>query len=603
VDDSRFSPDRFAPVRVRAEPWPDGGVLLASELELASYPSSLIERLEHWAQAAPDRPFLLERRGEGWHGATYAQALAESRALAARLLPLGLSPERPLVILAPNSVLHGLVMLAAMTIGVPAAPVSPAYCQPGGEGRLKEVLDLLTPGAVFIDGPCLAAADLLRQGGARLLAEKAGPGVEALGGLEHAPPEALAVARAGVGPDTIAKFLFTSGSTGSPKPVINTQRMLCSMQVAMAQVWPFLQARPPVLCDWLPWHHTFGGNHCLGIALHNGGSFHIDDGKPTPGLIGRTVENMRLARPTLHFNVPAGYDALLARLAQDEAAAREALDKLELLFNAAAAMHQSTRDRLDAVVRRALGRTLPVSGGWGATETSPEATLIHADVPQAENVGVPLPGVEIRLAPVDGRLEIRARGPDITPGYWRSPQATAAIFDDDGFYRSGDAGRLADPGRPEAGILFDGRIAENFKLSTGVWVNAGAVRLAAIHAAGPMVADAAVCGHDRDELGVLLFLAPGADRPAAHDTIRRGLAAHNRLQPGSSTRIQRFLVLDEPPSAEAGELTAKGSLNQARVLVRRAADVARLYGEGVRVTELVEAINAPLLPRGEKGRE
>jgi feruloyl-CoA synthase len=593
VDPASFSPAKFAPVRVRAEPWPDGGVLLTSELPLAPYPPSLIDRLEHWAEAAPDRLFLAERRGEGWHGATYAQALAESRALAARLAPLDLSPERPLVILAPNSVLHGLVMLAAMTLGVPSAPVSPAYCQPGGEARLREVLETLTPGAVFLAGPCLAAAggDLLAHGGCRLLAETAAPGLEALGGLESAPLTAVAAARAMIGPDTIAKFLFTSGSTGSPKAVINTQAMLCSMQVAVAQVWPFLRARPPVLCDWLPWHHTFGGNHCLGIALHNGGTFHIDDGKPTPDLIGRTLENLRLVRPTLHFNVPAGYEALLSRLERNEAAAREALDKLDLMFNAGAAMHQATRARLDAVVRRALGRGVPVSGGWGSTETAPEATLIHAEAPEAENVGTPLPGVEIRLAPVGGRLEIRARGPDITPGYWRRPEASAAIFDEHGFYCSGDAGRLADPQRPEAGILFDGRIAENFKLSTGVWVNAGAVRLAALHAASPMVAEAAVCGHDRAEVGVLLFLAAAADggRDRTLNAIRQGLAAHNRTQPGSSTRILRFLVLDEPPSTEAGEITAKGSLNQARVLERRAADVARLYAEGVRVGEEASA--------------
>lgn len=574
-------------MQVRAETWPDGGLLLTNGLELAPYASSLIERLEHWAAMAPDRLFLAERRGEGWRGATYAQALAESRSLAARLLPLGLSPERPLMILAPNSVLHGLLMLAAMSIGVPIAPVSPAYCQAGGEGRLQQVLETLTPGAVFLAGPCLAAASgaLLSEGGWRLLAEKAAPGIGALGELEPASTAAVAEARASVGPETIAKFLFTSGSTGSPKAVINTQRMLCSMQASLAQVWPLLGARPPVLCDWLPWHHTFGGNHCLGIALHNGGSFHIDDGKPVASLIGRTAENLALARPTLHFNVPAGYEALLPRLEADPAFARDLFSGLDLLFNAGAALPGSTRERLEAVSRQATGRTLPVIASWGATETAPEATMVYFDAPEAENIGVPMPGVEIRLAPVGGRQEIRARGPNVTPGYWRRPEATAEVFDETGFYRSGDAGRLADPARPEAGILFDGRIAENFKLATGVWVNAGAVRLAALHAARPLVMEAAVCGHDRSEVGVLLFLDPEAERTAAVAAIRQGFAAHNRAQPGSSTRILRFLILDEPPSAEAGEITAKGSLNQARVLERRAADVARLYAEGVFVGE------------------
>lgn len=577
VKDSPSS-EKFAPVQVRMQPWPDGGVLLTNQVELAPYPSSLVDRLEHWAAAAPNRLFLAERRGEDWRGATYAQALAESRALAARLLSLGLSPDRPLIILSPNSVLHGLLMLAAMTIGVPVAPVSPAYCQPGGEARLREVLDILTPGAIFLDGPCLEAADGLHFGDWRLLADKAGPGVIALGELEAAGDQAVAAARAWVGPDTIAKFLFTSGSTGSPKAVINIQRMLCSMQVAVAQVWPFLAQRPPVLCDWLPWHHTFGGNHCLGIALHNGGTFHIDDGRPTPELIGRTVENLRQVRPSLLFNVPAGYDALLGAPEADRLLAEEVLGGLDLMFNAGAAMHSSTRERF-----RALAPALPISGGWGSTETAPEATLIYSDLPEAENVGVPLPGVEIRLAPAGGKLEIRARGPDITPGYWRSPEATAQLFDEHGFYRSGDAGRLADPERPEAGVLFDGRIAENFKLSSGTWVNAGAVRMAAIQAGRPFVAEAAVCGHDRGEVGVLLFLAQNAGEEAI-ETIRNGLAKHNRAQAGGSTRIVRFLVLEEPPSGEHGEITAKGSLNQARVLERRAHEVNRLYEQGILVT-------------------
>jgi feruloyl-CoA synthase len=579
VKDSAASQTRgkFAPVEVRMQPWPDGGVLLTNAVELAAYPSSLIDRLEHWAREAPDRLFLTERRGEGWHGATYAQALAESRALAARLLPLGLSPERPLMILAPNNLLHGLLMLAAISIGVPVAPVSPAYCQPSGEARLKEVLSILTPGAIFLDGACLAAAERLADGQWRLLAEKAGPRLHGLGELDPAPADAVVKARAAVGPDTIAKFLFTSGSTGTPKAVINTQRMLCSMQVALTQVWPFLEARPPVLCDWLPWHHTFGGNHCLGIALHNGGTFYIDDGKPTPPLARRTLENLRLARPSLLFNVPAGYEALLAALEADPSLAREVLGGLDLMFNAGAAMHNSTRERL-----KALAPALPFSGGWGSTETAPEATLIYSDLPEAENVGVPLPGVDIRLAPLGGKLEIRARGPDITPGYWRRPEATAQLFDEDGFYRSGDAGRLADPERPEAGILFDGRMAENFKLSTGAWVNAGAVRQAAIHAGRPWVAEAAVCGHDRAEIGLLLFLRE-APRPETIAAIGQGLAEHNRAQLGSSTRIMRFLVLEEAPSAEHGEVTAKGSLNQARVLERRAEEVKRLFEQGILV--------------------
>jgi feruloyl-CoA synthase len=583
----------FAKVEVRAAPLAGGGLLLTNGLAPGPCPRSLVDRLEHWAAARPDQVFLAERDGAGWRTLTYAEAWRSVREIAGRLLPLGLSAERPLMTVAANSILHAELILAAMMIGVPIAPVSAAYAQAGREARLREAIAILTPGAFGWDRAMTnpAIAEIAAAAGVEIAGE-----LEVLATGPSATAADVERAAAAVGPDTIAKFLFTSGSTGAPKAVVNTQRMLCSSQAALAQVWPFLAEAPPVLVDWLPWHHTFGGNHCFGIALHNGGALYIDDGKPTPGLAARTVENLRLARPTAHFNVPAGYEAILPWLEADPALAEEALGRLDLLFNAAAALPQSTRDRLEAVTRRAAGRAVPIVGSWGATETAPEATMVYFDTAEADNIGVPMPGVEIKLAPDLGRLELRVRGPNVTPGYWRNAEATAQAFDAEGFYRSGDAGRLLDPARPEAGILFDGRLAENFKLSSGTWVNVGALRLAVIHAARPLVADAVITGHDKAEPGALLFLDLEACRALAGDAalelptacahvavlaaLAERLERHNRGQGGASTRIGRFLVLDSPPSAEGGELTAKGSLNQAAVLARRAAWVARLEVEG-----------------------
>lgn len=579
----------FADVAVRAQPCANGGVVLGNALTPAPYPPNLIVRLRHWAETTPDSVFLGERDGRDWRTRTYAQVWSEVLEIARGLLPFGCSPERPLVTLASNSILHAELILAAMMIGAPVAPVAPAYAQPGREDRLREALALLTPGVVGWDDA--AASPAL---GAMVTATGSvavGLGLAKLASSLPASAQDVDRAAAQVGPDTIAKFLFTSGSTGAPKAVINTQRMLCSMQAALVQVWPFLAEKPPVLVDWLPWHHTFGGNHCFGIALYNGGAFYIDGGRPLPGHVARTIENLRSIGPTLHFNVPAGYEALLPYLEADPVVAKEAFGRLDLMFNAAAALPKSIRARLARL------SSAPVVGSWGATETAPEATMVYFDAPQADNIGVPMPGVEIKLAPDDGHQELRVRGSNVTPGYWRDAEATARAFDDDGFYRSGDAARLVDPARPELGLLFDGRLAENFKLATGTWVNAGAVRLAAIHAARPLIADAVVAGHDRSDLGLLLFIdleacrahvcEPDLDYAAASraqallDAIGKALTAHNHGQYGATTRVARFLVLDTPPDARHGEVTAKGGLNQSAVLARRDDWLQRLYEDGV----------------------
>ena len=590
----------FAEVRVRAARDASGALLLTNEAAPAPAPESILERLAHWAAAGPDRIFLGERTGQGWRELTYAHAWAEVQATAARLLALELGPERPLAILAPNSIAHATAALAAMLVGIPVAPLALPAADKPSVTDLIERLAILTAGAIALDSASPTLVDQLWPGRAPLFGlTGAGPGVPALANLPQASTEEVAAAGRLVTRDTVAKLLFTSGSTGGGKPVINTHGMLASNQAALAQVWPFLEARPPRLTDWLPWRHTFGGNFCFNLALFHGGSLYIDDGSPlSPG---RTLENLKSRPPSVYFSVPAGYEALLPRLESDEAFARSFFGGLDLLFNAGAALPETTHARLVAASRKAAGRDLPVIGSWGLTETSPAATMVWWTGAGALEVGGPLPGVTIKLVPERDRLELRVMGPNVTPGYWRMPEATADAFDADGFLRTGDAGRPADPDLPERGLVYDGRIVENFKLLSGSWVNAEAMRLAAIEAGWPLVANAVVTGLNRDQVGVLLFLdldacraALGADadglddeavreHPAILARIRLGLATHNVGQAGSSRRIARFLVLAAPPDAAMGEVTAKGSLNQAVLLERRAADVERLYAAGFEV--------------------
>lgn len=398
-----------------------------------------------------------------------------------------------------------------------------------------------------------------------------------------------------VGPDTVAKILFTSGSTDLPKGVINTQRMLTANQESIAQLWPFLEDEPPVIVDWLPWNHTFGGNHNVHMMLRNGGTLFIDEGKPAPGLIERTLANLRDVAPTIYFNVPKGYGMLLDRLEADAALNRQFFSRLKLIFYAGAALPQSLWDRLEACSRRALGRIVPMVSSWGATETAPMGTMVHYRIERAGNIGLPGPGNEIKLVPAGDRLEMLARGPNVTPGYWRRPDLTEQAFDPEGWYRTGDAARLADPADPAKGIIFDGRVAENFKLTSGTWVNVGALRVAVLAAASPLLEDAVIAGHDREDIALLAFpslagcralcpdlpadCAPGevASRREVKEAVAAGLARHNASAGGSSTTVARVMLLTEPPSIDGNEITDKGYINQRAVLSRRAGLVERLY--------------------------
>jgi feruloyl-CoA synthase len=594
---------RFAEPRVLVERRADGGMVLRSPLALGEPSRAVGIWLADWARRAPERIFLAERAGDGWRQMSYAAVFVAVRALGQALLERGLSPERPVMILSDNGVDHALLALGAMQVGVPVAPISTAYSRLSQDfAKLRAIAGLLRPGLVFADdgeryGAALRALDL-SDAEVVLSANRGGLAATDFAALLGAQPTAAVdAAFARVGPDTIAKFLFTSGSTGEPKGVINTQRMLTSNQEALAKVWPLLALRPPVVVDWLPWNHTFGGNHNFNLVLRNGGTLWIDDGKPAPGLIERSVANLRAHSPTLYFNVPRGFALLLDFLERDAALARSFFAELDFVFYAGAALPQNLWQRLEQAALAATGRQLPFTAAWGTTETAPGATHVHFPVARAGNIGLPLPGTEIKLQPVGDRLEIRVRGPNVTPGYWRRPDLTAAAFDEEGFYCSGDAARLEEPSAPERGLVFDGRIGENFKLLSGTWVYVGQLRVAAIAAGAPVIEDAVVTGHDHDEVGLLVFpslagcrglcphLAPDAPlaaligEPAVRERLAEALAHYNEAAGGSSHRIARALLMAEPPSIDKGEITDKGYINQRAVLNRRADLVSRLHAE------------------------
>jgi feruloyl-CoA synthase len=573
---------------------PDGAFTVTSIEPLPPYPRRLGDALARWARDAPNRIFLAQRNDDrSWRKLTFAETAAAVSRLASALLRFDLSPERPLFILSGNDIEHALIALAAMEIGVPYCPVSPPFSLLSQDfAKLRFVFELLTPGLVYAsDGAAFARAldaaaapDIPRVAARNAEAAKALPFADLLAGARD---NALERAQRAVGPDAIAKFLLTSGSTGRPKAVINTQRMLCANQAMLAQAFPFLTREPPVLVDWLPWSHTFGSNHNFGIALIHGGTFHFDGGRPTPGGIAETVANLREIAPTVYFNVPKGFEALLPHLEADAALRATFFSRLKMLFYAGAGLAPEIFHAYRAMARRETGRDMPFVTGLGATETSPSALMCLIDVDEPSNMGLPMAGVELKLAPVEGKLEVRVRAPTVTPGYWRDAELTANAFDEEGFYRFGDGVRFATPGDAAGGFLFDGRIAEDFKLATGTWVSVGPLRAALVAALAPLARDAVIAGHDRDEVTALIFPdfdacraetgAGALDHPDVREAFRRRLAGFAAAATGSSQRVARILIAAEPPSLDAGEITDKGSLNQRAVLQRRAEAVAALY--------------------------
>jgi len=581
----------------------DGTIHIRSAQVLAPYHSKLSEPLEHWAKAAPERVFLGQRDAEGrWRTLNYAQVLSDVKRIGAALLRRGLTAEKPIAIISGNDIEHALLALAALYVGIPYAPISPAYSLMSSDfGKLRMMIDLLTPGLVFANdgGPFARTIAAAVPNSVELVVTRNAPADRKatlfadLLGAEDAM--SVAAANAQVMPDTIAKFLFTSGSTGSPKAVINTHHMLCSNQAMIAAGFCFVADEPPVVVDWLPWSHTFGGNHNFNMMLVNGGSLYIDDGNPTPPGVPKTARNLREIAPTIYFNVPKGYEALLPHFHADAQLRKNFFSRLKVLFYAGAGLNQTTWDELTRLAIETTGERIIFLTSLGSTETAPLALACSWDFDRPGNIGLPAPGVKLKLVPNEGKLEARLRGPHITPGYWRQDHLTREAFDQEGFYKLGDALKFVDPNDPGKGLLFDGRIAEDYKLSTGTWVSVGPLRARFIDLFAPYVRDVVFAGPDRDDIVALMIpdieacrklapgLAPDASAAAVLDDVRlRAKFADllNKLaaaSPGSSTRVMRAILMAEPPSMDKGEMTDKGSINQRAVLKSRAALVEELY--------------------------
>ena len=592
----------FGDPAVTVERRADGIIYLRPKVALGRFPERLTDRLHHWAEAAPDRIFMAERdAGGGWRQLTYAELLASSRHIASGLLARDLSADKPVVVLSGNSIDHALVAFGALYAGIPFCPVSPAYSLVSKDyGKLAYLMKLLTPGLVFADdadkfsdaleanvpaGTEIAASfGALRNRDLTLLAD-----------LMATPlhPD-LDAAHQAIGPETIAKFLLTSGSTGNPKAVINTQAMICANQVMIRETMAFLKDEPPVIVDWLPWNHTFGGNHNIGLTLYNGGSMYLDAGKPMPGGIEATVRNLREISPTVYFNVPKGYESLLPYLRDDAALRAKFFHRLHAMFFSGAALSPFVWSSLDELAVRETGFRIPMLTGLGATETAPFFMSANPLTSRSGHVGLPVPGNEAKLVPNNGKLEVRARGPNVTPGYWRQPELTAAAFDEEGFYRLGDAIKPAVADDFSAGFDFDGRIAEDFKLASGTWVSVGPLRARFIAACAPLVRDVVIAGINRDEVSALVVLdldgcrlinptlpfddlAAVAGDPLIREAFRQRFAGFVATSTGSSTRITRALLLDAPLSIDRGEVTDKGSVNQRAVLEHRSHLIEKLY--------------------------
>jgi len=582
-------------------------IYVRSPQPLGEYPARVTDRLEFWATRAPSRIFLAKRAPDGnWHTVTYAETLVRVRRLARGLLDRGLSASRPLMILSGNSIEHGLLALAAMYAGIPYAPIAPAYSLAVKEfTALSYVWQNFGPAMVFADegarfAPALKA---VTQEGTEIVFHKSRPeGMRSISleELEDSEPSpAVDEANWRTGPDSIAKILYTSGSTGLPKGVITTHRMLCSNQQMLQQMMQSFADEPPVLCDWLPWNHTFGGSHNFGIALYNGGSLYIDAGKPTPDLFGETLRNLREIAPTAYFNVPKGYEMLVGHLQTDPGLRKTFFSRLNLLFFAAAGLSQHIWDALQDLAFETCGEEILVVTGLGATESAPYALSTGIEGATSGCLGLPVPGVELKLVPVDEKIEARLRGPSITPGFWRRPELTRVAFDEENYYRLGDAIKFADPQDPLKGFVFDGRLNEDFKMSSGTWVRVGPLRMRLLAHFGVLVQDVVIAGPDREFPTALFFPAlemcrklcagllpnaPAAEvlaQPEVRGVFQERLDSFASASTGSSTRIERAILLDTPPSIEVQEITDKGSINQKAVLGNRAALVEDLYREPI----------------------
>jgi len=601
----KFRPLRFGVTRVTLKDGVPGTHYLKADQELLAYPDRLTDRFQHWATNKPNQTLFARRvkLADGtlgdWRHVTYAQAWAIARNIAQALINRGLNAERPVVILSENSLEHALLALGCMVAGVPFVPTSPPYSLISQDyDKLKHVLRTVTPGMVFASDTryakaiaATASSDMeivMNEGGIE------GQQVTSFKALCQTPATSqVDAAIAATGPDTIVKFLFTSGSTKMPKAVINTQRLWCANQQQMMQSMPVLAEAPLVLVDWLPWNHTFGGNHNFGMVVFHGGTMYIDDGKPTPTLMHETLRNLREIAPTVYFNVPTGFEAIALAMKTDDLLRKTLLSRVQMFFYAGAALAQPIWDSLYESQEREIGERIVMGTGLGMTESGPFGIFVTNPNVSAGDLGVPTPGLELKLVDMGGKTEVRYRGPNITPGYWRNEEETKGAFDDEGFFCTGDAVKWIDETDVHLGLKFDGRIAEDFKLATGTFVSVGPLRGKIIAAGAPYVQDVVLTGINLKEVGAMVFPTPAvralsglaADAPLADVLGSAPVLAHfqnlinelSKTATGSANRIARMCLLSEPPTIDKGEITDKGSINQRSVLTHRADTVAALH--------------------------
>ncbi|WP_375598601.1 feruloyl-CoA synthase [Devosia sp. Naph2] len=594
---------RLGNMAAKAHRRADGTTIIGSVDPLGPHPRSIVDALEAWAGKTPDALLIADREGDGWRRLSYADVMARVPPLAQALLDAGLSEERPLMILSGNEIEHFLLGMAAIWVGIPYAPISPAYSLISTDfGKLRHIAGLLTPGMIYAsDGAKFAPAiDAVFGADVPLIVRSnpiAGRAVSIFADLlQTAVTPAVQQAHDAITPETIAKVLFTSGSTGLPKGVITTNQMMACNQQMIRQALAFVQDEPPVLLDWMPWNHVAGGSHNTGIAIYNGGSFYIDDGQPTPARFGRTLENLKSVQPTLFTNVPKAYEFLVAALDEHPEARRNLFARLKLLQYAGAGLSQHVFDGLDKAARAETGERVMIITGYGSTETAPFAFTTTWPVEQAGHIGLPAAGMTIKLVPNGDKTELRLKGPNVTPGYWRDEDKTREAFDEEGFYKIGDAARFADPDDLTKGFVFDGRVSEDFKLSTGTWVNFAAVRGGVISACAPLIRDVVVTGLDRNFIGAMIFpdlaacaryaglpAETDAERilaqPAVREKFADSLAALAQRSTGSSNHVARALLMADAPDIDKGEVTDKGSINQRAVRTHRAALVESLYAD------------------------
>ncbi len=604
---AKFRPLEFGVTRVSLRDGPSGTHYLKADQELQNFPERMSDRLRHWAEHAPDRTWMARRVKQAngslgnWRHISYQQAWSTARNIAQGLIDRGLNAERPVAILSENSLEHAMLALGCMLAGVPFVPTSPPYSLVSVDyDKLKHVLKTVTPGLVFAQDERYAKAISATVGADTevVLHEGAvaGRSVTTFAQLCATPAtDAVDRASAATGPDTIVKFLFTSGSTKLPKAVINTNRMCCANQQQMSQSMPVLREQPLVLVDWLPWNHTFGGNHNFGMVIFHGGTLYIDDGKPTPALIGETLRNLREIAPTVYFNVPTGFEAIANAMKTDDVLRKNFLSRVKMFFYAGAALAQPVWDSLYESEEREVGERIVMTSGLGMTESGPFALFVTNPHVRAGDLGVPTPGMELKLIDMDGKTEVRYRGPNISPGYWRAPEETADAFDDEGFFKTGDAVKWIDETDVHLGLKFDGRIAEDFKLATGTFVSVGPLRGKIIAAGAPYIQDVVLTGINLKEVGAMVFPTPKVrelaglpdSAPLADVLSAPAVLAHfqkvvNDLaatSTGSANRIARLCLLSEPPTIDKGEITDKGSINQRSVLHHRADTVAGLHAD------------------------